>query len=332
MANRLSNSQLNRYQTCPKSFELYYKQNLKGDRLTSALLFGTAFDKAVEMLMHSQDLEAAKQVFLDTWTTQEIDGVPVLLKHNKDISYFKSDLDVELIYDKININEESDAVLNWESMLQKGYIMLMSTYANILPRIKKIHSTQELVSLKNQDEDEIIGYVDLVADIDDSTVILDFKTSASAYDDDSVKHSQQLILYTHILQEKYKTRKAGFLVVSKKIKVTVNKKCSVCGESSSSSHKTCNAVVNDKRCNGQWIVVKTFEAPTQVIISEIPSIAEDIIIDNVASINDAIKKNVFPRNFSSCFDTYGKPCEFANLCWKGSMEGIKSFERKVKNV
>jgi hypothetical protein len=330
MMNRLSNSQLNKFQTCPKSYEFFYKYNLKGDKLSSALLFGSAFDKGCELLVHSRNLEAAKQVFTEAWTTQEIDGQTVTLKHNKDIQYFKSDYDPELVAYKLDANSETMNVLNWESLLQKGLIMLNAVFCNVLPRLGEILSTQELVSLKNEDGDEVIGYVDLVAVIDGKPAILDFKTASSAYDENSVKVSQQLTLYTHILQEKYKTRTAGFIVIGKKIKTTSNKKCDVCGQTSTSSHKTCNNEVDGKRCNNEWSIVRTFDAPVQILLNEIPVQTENLILDNIEAINKTIKTGVFTRNLSACFDTYGKPCEYVNLCWHGTMDGIKQFERKSK--
>lgn len=334
---RISNSQLNSFQTCAKKYEYSYVKRIRTKSLKSALLFGSAFDAASSVLFLERDLVSAKRIFEENWKSQKDCSD---LKNAK-IDYFKSDLDVDLLTEQELVN--STMVQSWYSLRAKGLIMLDALNRDILPRLGKVFAVQELISLINDEGDEIIGYVDLIAEIDGQLVILDVKTASSLYEDDAVRFSQQLTLYTHILEPKYNTRKAGYIVIGKKLNKLTTKICNKCGFKSSSKHKTCNneievsesqgygnpPKIEKERCDGEWNETTIFTAPTQVIVSEINKQTEKIVLENLDAINTSIKNGVFTRNFEACQNQFGSPCEYIGLCWSNDMTGLEIKEEKV---
>ncbi len=181
------------------------------------------------------------------------------------------------------------------------------------------------MKLDNGGGDNFIGFVDLVADIDDhGTVIIDHKTSAMDYEPDSVLTSPQLAGYMHTLYPKYKTRKAGYIVFKKNIKKNRVKICSQCGhDGTGGRHKTCDNVISGKRCGGEWTETLTPEVVVQVIIDTIPERTEEIVLENMDLVNDGIKNKVFTRNLNMCKNYYGGLCPYFNLCYKNKKEGLE---------
>ncbi len=352
MKNRLSHSAVNRYLECPTAWKLHYVDKLRSTTMSAALLFGTAIDKAVEKLVQTKNLEAAVEIFNALWDKQEINGVPTELMDCSDIVYAANDYDEELLeapmepvpnvverkkevgFDNLSILEKQIYnTANWYVAKKRGELMLEAVYNEILPKLTKVLSTQEKIDLSNGDGDSVIGYVDMVAEYEgySSPIIFDFKTSTRAYEENSVRTSPQLTLYVHALEEKYKTRKAGFIVLSKAIQKNRKKICSVCGnDGSGARHKTCNADVRFEdgdlgskfvRCNGAWIETINPKAKIDVIIDDIPEQLENIVLENFDNVEKLIDTGVYVRNLGNCIKPYG-PCTFYNLCHHNKMDGL----------
>lgn len=222
---------------------------------------------------------------------------------------------------------------NWYCMYRKGLAMIQTLRNDIIPNITEVLGSQEYVSLENEEGDKIIGYADLVCRWKDikEPIIFDLKTSSIEYEEDSVLTSPQLALYVHGLSDKFeKTRKAGYIVLNKHIKMNKTKVCSVCGfDGSGARHKTCANEIEGKRCGGEWIVKCNPSAYVQIIINDIPEQTEDIVLENYDYINRAIKTGDFHRNFGNCKRFFGR-CEFWNLCFEGKMDGLMTQELKKK--
>lgn len=361
MNNRLSHSSVNKYMECGQKYKYHYIDKLRSNVLSSALLFGTAIDKAVEVLVGSKDLSLAKQKFDDLWWKQEINKVETELQSSPDIIYSTSDYDEELLnnndindayelnhlkkekgWENLSLKEKSTFnYYAWKMAKVRGHLMLETVYKEILPNIIQVLSTQEQINLDNGSGDTIIGYTDLVAKYKgyEEPIVFDFKTSTRPYEKDAVLISPQLSLYMHALSDKYKTRKAGFIVLSKTINKNRVKTCKSCGNvaEKGSRHKTCNNSVVDQpkgasgqiiqsvRCNGEWDEVLNPSAFVTVLIDDIPEAAETLVIDNADAVNISIKNGVFIKNFGNCH-AYNKPCEFYNLCWHGKMDGLVKSE------
>jgi hypothetical protein len=368
MGNRLSHSAVTKFQHCPTAYSLHYNKRIRTTRSHAALNFGTAIDRGITALLEGK--ENPEAIFTKEWLNQSINGVETYLPTCIDIVYAEADFDKDLVnleelgvgfvltLDEVleaikykedkgfeNIPDEIKKICNigyWLTLHEKGLLMIEAFRKKILPKLTKVHSTQEEISLENDEGDKIVGFVDLVAEMEEQgNVILDIKTSARDYKEHSAAYSAQLTLYMNALSEKYNTRKAGFLVLSKQIIKNKTKICSKCSyDGSGGMAKTCDQeslqMVEGKkgpsekmvRCHGDWTVTMKPEARVQIIVSEIAQAAEDLVMSNIDDINSSIKSGIFTKNLSKCTDSYGRNCEFLDLCYRGSMENLTIAQEK----
>jgi hypothetical protein len=353
MGNRLSHSQVSKFQQCGKAYQFWYIDKIRPTKSRSALLFGSALDKAIGVLLNPNEdkTRTPEQVFDYYWEHQDINGERTYLPDNIALVYAKTDFDKDLLtlgdFDKFGISK--DAVLElvekrtevgfdnltqdeklmankifWTSLSYKGHYMIKAFREKVLPKLTKIHSTQEYIELDNGD-DKVIGYIDIVANVEghEEPVILDLKTSASQYEDNSVLTSPQLSLYVHAVSDKYKTKKAGYIVLNKNIIKNKTKVCSKCSfDGTGGKHKTCSNEINNKRCNGEWKETFNPDVYVQFIIDNIPETTENLVLENIDDINVSIKTGHFTRNLTMCTNTYGGLCDYISLCYRGKMEGL----------
>lgn len=349
---RLSHSSVSKFMDCPTAWNFHYNKKLRHRFQSSALCFGTAIDKAIEAVVKIND--DPYDVFLETWTKQDINKVPSLLAENPNIVYSESDIDLDLInneskqflnlkypnwerdYEIIvtkketfgfkNLEDDERSLYNlvaWHSLLAKGYLMIASFTTKILPRIKRVLATQKEIKLENDEEDKITGFADLVVEWEDgSIVVLDIKTSSRNYEETAVLTSPQLSLYIYSLYNEYKTRKAGFIVLNKRVSKNKTKKCSKCGWNGTGNRsRTCPQEIDEVRCAGEWIEVINPEIYIQTLIDDIPQQTEDIVIDNIDFINQSIKSGIFYRNLQSCVKPWG-PCPYFGICYKNDFSEV----------
>lgn len=360
---KLSHSSTSRYLKCPKSYELHYQKKIRPTVSSAALFFGSALDEAFNtILLKSGD---AKEVFISKWSKAFINRTLVELPKSTQIVYAVADCDADLLtkqdeqllqkhLEDLKLDDyllgspieilkqvqafkkqvphrvfryEEFSYLNyasWLSMARKG-VMILDEYAkSVLPRINKVIAVQKTIEITNDDGDKITGVVDLIAEWEDGkTYILDNKTSARLYDEDAVYYNPQLALYAF----SESINNGGFIVCLKNLKKDKSKICTVCGHDGSESRaKTCDAQINGKRCSGDWKETVKPRSEIQVVLGEIPKIAEEIVVDNFNQVNKGIKSNFFPRNLSSCDDWYGGPCPYKGLCWANKTDGLETVE------
>lgn len=356
MSTKLSHSSVSKFIQCPKAYQFHYIDRIRSKVTHAALIFGSAIDSALnELLTQSSKIpeETFEEAFTQSEINSINTYIPTatsLVYSNNDFDddlLINDDYNVmrklsELIGNESTNNEYLDVykilfnnkkesgfdslttkekefynLMNWLSLRRKGFLMIDAYRKKILPRIERVLAIQEYVSIDNADGDKVVAYVDLIADIKDLGVcILDNKTSAMEYETDSVLSSSQLSLYVHMLEEKYKTRKAGYIVMRKGVIKNRKKICSVCGhDGSGGRHKTCDAIINNKRCGGEWIETIFPEIAIQFIVDTIPLQTEKIIIENIDSINVAIKSGNFTRNLNTCSNYFGGKCPYFSLCY-----------------
>lgn len=103
---RLSNSGMNRYMGCGKSYEFHYIHKMRSNVKSSALFFGSAIDAACNFMLENFDrrkepffVDKALEIFQNTWSKQfdKDSGLEIDLRDNANIKYFKSDYDLELL-------------------------------------------------------------------------------------------------------------------------------------------------------------------------------------------------------------------------------------------
>lgn len=365
MKERLSHSAANRYNECGKSYELHYKKKWRAKEQSAALLFGTAIDKALEAYLLKKTLNPL-EVFTTFWEKQEINGTPTILFSETKIVYSNNDLDLELLsescYDALakthstkdvlgaiqDILERKDKVgfrklsendkkllnhANWLCMAKKGQYMLAAAKTWIDENVVEVLGTQVKVELENEEGDGILGYADVVAKLKgyDKPIVLDFKTSARAYEEDSVKTSSQLALYLFTLKEKHQnTDLAGFVVFQKNIRKNKEKTCQKCGhDGTGGRHATCDNVIDGARCKGPWIEKINPSAVVQVVVDKIDEFFQQQVVENYNEVNKGIKAQVFPRNWKSCVQYNGQViCPYYNYCHANDNSDIVVMEKK----
>ncbi len=119
------------------------------------------------------------------------------------------------------------------------------------------------------------------------------------------------------------------MVFNKTVRKNRTKTCSSCGSNGTGKrHATCDAVIDGSRCHGEWDQTVTPEIIPQILIDDIAPETVEMVQEAFAQTEKLIEAGVFPRNLGACGKQFGKPCEFINLCWNGSMQGLRKRESK----
>ncbi len=336
MGIKTSHSQLSLYATCGKKYKLRYIDKLKTKYISSALLFGSALDNALNTLLLSRDLDKSIEDFEKNWAYQTFNGKYISLFDNVAIQYYASDLDINLFddddFNKLKCDKDVDlsrvtdktwlANANWLSMRRKGLAMLRSYHSEVLPLIREVKAVQHKFELVNGVGDIIVGYVDLIVEWHDGRIILfDNKTTSRPYDSEQAARSQQLLTYFYQLEEQFKLNNVGFITLSKSINLNKIRNCKKCGFVSDSRHKTCNETVDNVRCNGEWDVKTNPKCDINVIINDVTEEAKDLVLEAVDTANEGIKRGYFPPNLSAC--KQGPiTCEYFKVCWANDKKDI----------
>jgi hypothetical protein len=334
----------------------------------SALFYGSAFDAASDVLLHQRDLLAAKEKFTDLWMAQEqnlnckfsktdlevrlyeqsdiskLEAAASNLNHSKAKQGFEKDCDViKLLKEIKKMKEQSfmrDLTLEEErflhyatvlSMLRKGYLMLDSFYANILPKITRVVSTQTKVDIQDGAGNEITGYIDLLCNMEgyelsngrkltsEDLVVADVKTASATYWEklDNIEDSDQLdgYLCSPQVQSLQSTNLVCYMAISKQISKIEKSFCKSCGHEKSTTHKKCNNEVDGKRCNGDWNESVTYFCESKIVIAERNLQEAAQIYTDYDHIVRAIQADIYPRNRESCM-AYNQVCEYKDICGK----------------
>lgn len=102
MGNKLSNTSINRYLSCPRSYKLRYIDNLVSESKGSPLYFGVALDLAFNALLKPEESsQTAVEIFLENWEKQKDNMNNIVeLKENEQINFSLSDFDSDLLEQK----------------------------------------------------------------------------------------------------------------------------------------------------------------------------------------------------------------------------------------
>jgi hypothetical protein len=312
MNNKLSNSAVDKYVECSLCYKLHYIDRIRPIRGKSALLFGGALDTALNNLLLNKDLIKARAVFYDSWKTLKINDIEVDGPSTDLIDYSKSDLDLELVeFNETHGYPQEGRNINWRSLLYKGMLFIETYYKEVLPKIKEVIAIQELVSLKNEDGDEITGFLDLIVKwTDGKTYLLDNKSSSVVYADDSAKTGQQLPLYYYIVKEKYKLDGIGYIVLNKKINKNKVKLCKKCGIINKETHKTCNNIVDGIRCNSGFEITIKPSVDVQYVLNQVAESDEKRVLDKFDEVNYNVSNGYFADTHSEKRNKYFQWCPY----------------------
>jgi len=210
--NRLSHSQLNRFSQCGVSYKHYYKNHIRPNVQSAALLFGSALDNALNELLLPKGKKTPEEIFMESFLNAKINDTITYIPTATNIVYANADFDEELLqpedyatinqlvvdeelfadnddyvekvsllkkkkeaagFDSFTLKEKSFYnYMNWVSLMRKGLLMLSAYREKVLPLIVKVHTVQKMVEMNNHDGDSIVGYVDLVAEVKDQGIVI----------------------------------------------------------------------------------------------------------------------------------------------------------------
>lgn len=319
--NKLSFTKLSMFNECGLKYRYHYIDYLRPNSIRSALIFGKAIDLALNELLLHRNINEAIAIFYREFSRTEVNGEGIYVPTSNLVKYSKADLDKDLIKESYQDSEQ------WESLYQKGLLIIEAYAKKVLPRIKKVISIQKEVSLQNSDGDEITAKLDFVAEWDDGkTYLLDNKTTSVEYKQEDVKKSLQLGLYHYIEKENTKLDGVGFIVINKNIRKI--RHCKKCNFLQDGTHKKCNNMFGTQRCNGDWNV--TFDVDIDFVFDRITEQEEEIVLESFDKANHGIMNKQFDANKSSCFSKFGK-CVYYDKCHKGSDEGLVKLYQDKKD-
>lgn len=368
MSIKLSHSSKGTYLQCPEKYRLHYVEKYRSVTLSSALVFGSAIDNALNVMLANKDnpdvLNMTLIAFSKNWeqgenTLRQVVDMPL----NPNIKYSKYDQDPDLLeksdwaelfkYDKnffetksevtellgnmewTDISEEKRSIYNyynWLCLKKKAELLLTEYYNEILPNFKSVIAVQKKIELIDEAGNNLNGIVDFIAELQDGRIaIVDNKTSSTEYEENSVSGSEQLAIYQAILnifandpdnEWTHHIDVCAYAVMSKKLVKDITKICKSCEKINTSTHKTCDNIINDTRCNGDFNKIKKFKVKTQFITGVINEEFEHSVIENATTVKSCIEMGLFPKNYSACSNQYGQPCNFINLCHSKDSKGL----------
>lgn len=372
---RLSHSQRELYSLCPRKYYYRYKKKLRPREKGSALFFGSAFDEATEQLFKGNSLQDAKETFTSEWMKHEdnlnvkfsktdyvdkillqedLDSleayVNTSLNNSKAKQGYDEDGDVRrLVKETMKLRDnphvrdltpEEERLVHYAlflSMHRKGHLMLESFNKTIMPHVTKVVSSQEKIELKHPDGHTVVGYIDLLCEMEGYTlpngrklkagelVVADVKSAGPTAwkKHDNLYKAPQLDTYliSDEVQEKAiassgkETNLIAYFVTSKNIQTECLHHCQKCGTLKESRHKTCPEETADGRCGGDWIGEETYFVESKIVVGERNLDEARMMFQDFDDTLQAVQANIFPRNRNSC-DAFGSVCDYMDLCGK----------------
>lgn len=160
----LSFSRIDRYLECPEQYRLYYLEGLRPRIQSASLMFGQAIHQSLAFYFATQGDPVA--FFAKIWG--ELERIT--------LRYGTRDC--------------------WEKLWSTGQVLLEKFVRDEVPRLGSVGGSEQAFDLAISNlEVPFIGIIDLVADLNGKRAVIDFKTSASAYQAHEVALSDQLTAY-----------------------------------------------------------------------------------------------------------------------------------------
>jgi hypothetical protein len=234
------------------------------------------------------------------------------------------------------------------SMNRKGLLMLESFAEHIMPHITQVVGTQVKIDISHPQGHSITGFIDLLCKMEgfklpngrvltaDDLVVADVKSAGAAYwaKLDDLTSSDQLDTYlvSDAVQSIKPTNLIAYFATSKQISTHEESICKSCGNLKRSSHKTCNADIDGKRCNGEWDLRQKFYCESKIVIGERNVQEAELILNDLDDVLHGVLNEVFPRNRNSC-EAYGSFCDYGSICGRcpsKEIEDVKIEEWKER--
>lgn len=300
----------------------------------------------LEAVAGNLNVSEAKKRYDRGYVTEDKDGnlvhpteLPIILlikdiKKMKDQSFMR------------DLTLEEEQFLHYANILcmnRKGHLMLESFYSNILPHITEVISTQFKIDVENGSGDTITGYIDLVCRMagyklpsgriltDQDVVVADVKTAGVTFwaklDDLSASDQLETYVCSPQIQSVYPTNLISYMAVAKSISKDETYTCGKCGNVKASTHKKCNADIEGKRCNGEWIGNVRYFSEAKIVIGERNLQEAAKVYSDYDGVVTAIKNEIYYRNRDAC-NAYGSICPYKSVCDKA----CSSYEQEEQMI
>lgn len=300
---RLSNSGADKHELCPRLFKYHYIDKIRSKNTTTAILFGSAIDESMDILLKKRNLAEAKDLFFRMFENTFLKNASNLHIYNKDYDWNTlNDEDISKLND-MEDSRDKELEYAYRSLRGKGVDFLNKVNEEFLDKIDSVIDSQIEVTINNG-KYTIIGYIDFILKMKDGSVLLvDLKTSSKSYSDRMLNESHQLHLYYFCL-DLMKKRGTYTGELPEKISYLVLRK--------------------DYNTKGEMrdIQFKSREPDKDFTLQVINRF--DILIKDIESNN--FKKTDKKYN---CTKQFGKKCEYYELCQQNTpLEDIDHLEQR----
>ncbi len=302
----LTKSKMEKLLRCPFAYDCHYNKKIRPLKSGSALMFGIAIDEGLNALLKNYEVDPMIYYKRSTekhsvesvdWSRYDYDrhiikseDRKVMLKALKEFGYKGNDID-ELWITLFKLKKKSK---NQEKALDYigRYSLQIKAKVMFDSYIEQVlPRIKKVHAIQKQTEN---GILDAILDYEDEdgvdTYITDNKTASMAYDEKEAETSVQMIGYA--IDEKID--KMLYIVIPKKI------------------------VVTKKR---MYVKIQFVKAN---VTEQMKKRATDI----KAGVQKIIDTEAYICNFTQCNNQFGKSCQYKDLYWKGSMDGLEDQSKK----
>jgi len=145
-----SYTQISQYLACPRRYRYQYLEGWEEKEVRAAMLFGRAFESALAAFFLGRD---GTVVFVNEWQAAVRDVTP---------EYGKGE--------------------SWEQMLEQGTQLLECFAQDNRVRIRQPQRHLQVKVLRRLDaQNDFVGYLDALAELDGTLTVVDWKTTSSCY-------------------------------------------------------------------------------------------------------------------------------------------------------
>lgn len=338
----LSHSGKEMYLTCPKKWQLHYKERLRSTQVGSALFFGSAADEALNRLLlekkknlSSSDLmlmnSSVEEQFISNFSKVYIIDQYVDISKSENAMYYKSDLDLDLLEatdhkEILEFAQSLDIDLNTpqdfevfaeecQSIMSKGSLDENTTrvYNFICWSSLKRKGLMLLEAYKQQVIPKIEEVFDVqkrisLPDGDDEFIgVIDL--ICSFHDEPGVKY---------VCDNKTSSR------AYKEDSVATSEQLAAYAEYEETNK--CAYIVIEKKIRKREPRVRC-----SIIKDTIPEETTEKTFDNLTNVFHNIKENKFDKDFDACFQ-YGRKCPYYDFCRNGDMKNLQYVNKEKKNA
>lgn len=327
MSIRLSHSAMEKYTTCSMLYKLHYKDRLRGTTLSSPLLFGSAIDTAINILLLSKKgnpteseleelVQDPKEVFKTLMEHCQINGEAISTPTSVLIEYYKSDCDPSLL-EKEDIHNIKTEALKYDIEIEDVtlFIKEVQKLTNLEEDIKRIYNYICWTSLYRKGLMLIDGFKEQVFPKIHEVFEIQKKVTLDEGDDTLIGYIDFIGSFVDDPDKKYvcdiKTSSQKYPDDS----VQNSQQLSIYAEHEDIYN--CAYIVLEKKIRKRDPRVRT-----QIIKDTIKDENIDKIFDKITDVLYGIKDEEYVKNFDNCFQ-YGRKCVYWDYCRSGKKDGLK---------